>query len=59
MKEDDISIEEGGLTIRKVKEALPKVVKVVSLVNIDRKVMQMVSKVPFNVIPKKYAKNLL
>merc|ERR1712012_1028900 len=37
MKEDDISIEEGGLTIRKVKEALPKVVKVVSLVNIDRK----------------------
>merc|ERR1712107_107008 len=36
MKEDDISIE-GGLTIRKVKEALPKVVKVVSLVNIDRK----------------------
>jgi len=37
MKEDDISIEEGGLTIRKVKEALPAVVKVVSLVNIDRK----------------------
>merc|ERR1711953_1026984 len=37
MKEDDISIEEGGLTIRKVKEALPTVVKVVSLVNIDRK----------------------
>merc|ERR1712004_774933 len=36
MKEDDISIEEGGLTIRKVKEALPTVVKVVSLVNIDR-----------------------
>merc|ERR1712213_200868 len=44
MKEDDISIEEGGLTIRKVKEALPAVVKVVSLVNIDRKVAQMVSK---------------
>jgi len=31
MKENDISIEEGGLTIRKVKEALPGVVKVVSL----------------------------
>merc|ERR1712004_359400 len=29
--------EKGGLTIRKVKEALPTVVKVVSLVNIDRK----------------------
>merc|ERR1712107_585596 len=37
MKEDDISTEEGGLTIRRVKEALPAVVKVVSLVNIDRK----------------------
>jgi len=37
MKENDVSIEEGGLTIRKVKEALPTVVKVVSLVNIDRK----------------------
>merc|ERR1712223_1818498 len=36
MKEDDISIEEGGLTIKKVKEALPTVVKVVSIVNIDR-----------------------
>jgi len=31
MRENDISIEEGGLTIRKVKEALPGVVKVVSL----------------------------
>merc|ERR1712004_466580 len=37
MKEDDISIEEGGLTMRKVKEAHPTVVKVVSLVDIDRK----------------------
>merc|ERR1712107_252126 len=45
MKEDDISIEEGGLTIRKVKEALQRLSKLsASSILIERSSLEMVLK---------------
>merc|ERR1712038_153463 len=37
--EDFLSVEEGGLTIKQVTEMCPGVVKIVSLINLDKKVL--------------------